>query len=154
MVSIIIPTCAARGYIETCIKSLREQTAYRNFEVICVDNIPTTRSHWKIWLRQNADKVVPMTDTFNWSHFNNRGVEAASGESLLFLNDDIQVAQPDWLDALLEHVQRPEVAVVGPQLLYPDNKVQHAGMFLATQGIARHAFRFARPTNPATSAWL
>ncbi len=49
---------------------------------------------------------------------------------------------------MLEHVQRPEVAVVGPQLLYPDNKVQHAGMFLATPGVARHAFRFAQADEP------
>ena len=135
MVSIIIPTCAARGYIETCIKSLREHTAYRNFEIVCVDNIPDSQVAWKIWLQQNADKIVPMPDAFNWSHFNNRGVEAASGEYLLFLNDDIEMTQPDWLDAMLEHAQRPEVAVVGPQLLYPDRKVQHAGMFLATPGI-------------------
>ena len=148
MVSIIIPTCAARGYIETCIKSLRERTAYRNFEIICVDNIPDSQVAWKIWLQQNADKIVPMPDAFNWSHFNNRGVEAASGEYLLFLNDDIEMIQPDWLDALLEHAQRPEVAVVGPQLLYPDGKVQHAGMFLATRGIARHAFRFAAADEP------
>ena len=148
MVSIIIPTCAARGYVETCIKSLRERTAYRNFEIICVDNIPDSQVAWKIWLQQNADKIVPMPDAFNWSHFNNRGVEAASGEYLLFLNDDIEMIQPDWLDALLEHAQRPEVAIVGPQLLYPDSKVQHAGMFLATRGIARHAFRFAAADEP------
>jgi ADP-heptose:LPS heptosyltransferase/GT2 family glycosyltransferase len=148
MVSIIIPTCAARGYIETCIKTLRERTAYRNIEIVCVDNIPDNHVAWKIWLQQNADVVVPMPDAFNWSHFNNRGVEAASGEYLLFLNDDIEVTQPDWLDAMLEHIQRPDVAVVGPQLLYPDNKVQHAGMFLATPGVARHAFRFAQSDEP------
>jgi ADP-heptose:LPS heptosyltransferase/GT2 family glycosyltransferase len=148
MVSIIIPTCAARGFIEACIKSLRERTAYRNFEIVCVDNIPNEQVAWKIWLRENADKVVPMAEAFNWSHFNNRGAEAASGEYLLFLNDDIEVTQPEWLDALLEHAQRPEVAVVGPQLLYPDNKVQHAGMFLAMRGIARHAFRFAAADDP------
>ncbi len=148
MVSIIIPTCAARGYVENCIKTLRERTAYRNFEIVCVDNIPGDQVAWKIWLQQNADKIVPMPDAFNWSYFNNRGVDAASGEYLLFLNDDVEVVGPDWLDALLEHVQRPEVAVVGPQLLYPDNKVQHAGMFLATPGIARHAFRFAQADEP------
>ena len=148
MVSIIIPTCAARGYIETCIMSLRERTAYRNFEIVCVDNIPDSQVAWKIWLQQNADRVVPMPDAFNWSHFNNRGVAAASGEYLLFLNDDIEVTQADWLDVLLEHAQRPEVAVVGPQLLYPDGKVQHAGMFLATRGTARHAFRFAAGDEP------
>ena len=55
MVSIIIPTCAARGYIEACIRSLRERTAYRNFEIICVDNIPDNQVAWKLWLKQNAD---------------------------------------------------------------------------------------------------
>ncbi len=49
---------------------------------------------------------------------------------------------------MLEHSRRPEVAVVGPQLLYPDNKVQHAGMFLAKPGTARHAFRFAAADEP------
>jgi len=148
MVSIIIPTCAARGYIETCIKSIRERTAYRNFEIVCLDNIPDSQVAWKIWLQQNADKVVPIPDEFNWSRFNNIGAEAASGEYLLFLNDDIEVMQPDWLDTLLEHVRRPEVGVVGPQLLYPDGKVQHAGMFLSTSGVARHAFRFSTADEP------
>ncbi len=148
MVSIIIPTCAARGYVETCIKTLREHTTYRNFEIICVDNIPDKQIAWKTWLKQNSDKLVPMPDAFNWSHFNNCGAAVAAGEYLLFLNDDIEITQPNWLDAMLEHVQRPEVAVVGPQLLYPDSKVQHAGMFLATPGIARHAFRFATSDEP------
>jgi len=148
MVSIIIPTCAARGYIETCIKTLRERTAYRNFEIVCIDNIPESQVVWKIWLKRNADRIVPMAGEFNWSRFNNRGVEAAAGEYLLFLNDDIEVEQPDWLDAMLEHVQRPEVAIVGPQLLYPDGKVQHAGMFLSTPGTARHAFRFSAADEP------
>lgn len=56
MVSIIIPTCAARGYVETCIKSLRDLTKYRNFEIVCIDNIPDDQVAWKIWLQQNADK--------------------------------------------------------------------------------------------------
>jgi ADP-heptose:LPS heptosyltransferase len=49
---------------------------------------------------------------------------------------------------MLEHAQRPDVAVVGARSLYPDRKVQHAGMFLATQGTARHAFRFAATDDP------
>ena len=147
-VSIIIPTCGSKGYIETCIKSLRERTAYPNIEIVCVDNIPDDQIACKIWLQQNADKITPTANAFNWSQFNNLGADVATGEFLLFLNDDIEVVQPDWLDAMLEHVQRPEVAVVGPQLLYPDNKVQHAGMFLATPGTARHAFRFAAADEP------
>jgi ADP-heptose:LPS heptosyltransferase/GT2 family glycosyltransferase len=142
-VSIIIPTCAANGYVETCVNSLRARTTYPDYEIICADNIPTAKLAWKIWLREAADKVVDMPDAFNWSTFNNRAAEVAVGEYLLFLNDDIEIIQDDWLDALVEHAQRPDVGIVGPQLLYRDGTVQHAGMFLATNGIGRHAFRYA-----------
>ena len=147
-VSIIIPTCAAHGHIETCVRTLRELTAYRDFEIICVDNIPANQVGWKRWLRDNADKVVGIPEAFNWSRFNNRAVEVAEGDYLLFLNDDVEVIDAGWLDALLEHAQRPEVGIVGAQLLYPGGKVQHAGMFLSTSGIARHAFRFSASDEP------
>ncbi|MDR3533530.1 MAG: glycosyltransferase family 9 protein [Rhodopila sp.] len=147
-VSIIIPTCAAHGYIETCITTLRAKTAYRDYEIICIDNIPNADMAWKVWLQQNSDKVVEIPDAFNWSFFNNRAAEVADGEFLLFLNDDIEIIQEDWLDALMEHGQRPEVGLTGPQLLYRDGKVQHAGMFLANNGIGRHAFRFAASDDP------
>jgi ADP-heptose:LPS heptosyltransferase/GT2 family glycosyltransferase len=147
-VSIIIPTCGAHGYIKTCVESLRARTAYTNYEIICIDNIPAGESVLKAWLGENADKIVDIPDAFNWSAFNNRAAEVADGEFLLFLNDDMEVAQEDWLDAMVEHAQRPEVGITGAQLLYPDGKVQHAGMFLANNGVGRHAFRFAASNDP------
>jgi ADP-heptose:LPS heptosyltransferase/GT2 family glycosyltransferase len=147
-VSIIIPTCAANGYIETIISTLREKTAYRNFEIIVIDNIPDSDVRWKTWLPENADKIVDIPGTFNWSIFNNRATEVADGEYFLFLNDDMEVTHADWLDALVEHAQRPEVGLAGPQLLYRDGTIQHAGMFLANNGIGRHAFRFAAGDDP------
>ena len=147
-VSIIIPTCAAKGYVATCLESLRAKTAYRDFEIICIDNIPANLRKWKRLVRKGADKVVDIPAAFNWSRFNNRAVRQASGKYLLFLNDDIEVQREDWLDALLEHADRPEVGIVGPQLLYPSRKVQHAGIFLTTLGAGRHAFRFLAEDDP------
>ncbi len=147
-VSIIIPTCAAHGYIETCINTLRARTTYPNYEIVVVDNIPESQLAWKIWLQRHADTVVDMPDAFNWSRFNNRAVDASDGEYLLFLNDDIEIIQDDWLDVLMGDAERPEVGIVGARLLYPDRKVQHAGMFLAGNGIGRHAFRFAPHDEP------
>jgi ADP-heptose:LPS heptosyltransferase/GT2 family glycosyltransferase len=147
-VSIIIPTCAAHGYIETCITTLRAKTAYPKFEIIVVDNIPASQESWKDWVQQHADKVVDIPDAFNWSRFNNRAVEVADGDYLLFLNDDIEIDHPEWLDAMLEHAQQPGVGAVGPQLLYPDRVVQHAGMFLSVNGLGRHAFRFSPEAEP------
>ena len=79
---------------------------------------------------------------------NNLAVKSCEAPILLFLNDDIEIVEPGWLDALLEHAQRPEVGVIGPKLLYPDGRVQHAGMFLAAMGQGRHAFRYAAEDDP------
>jgi ADP-heptose:LPS heptosyltransferase/GT2 family glycosyltransferase len=148
LVSIIIPTCAANGYVKTCIETLRSKTSYRNFEIISVDNVPDSQPEWKTWLRQASDRVVEIPEPFNWSRFNNVAVSHAQGKFVLFLNDDIEIIQSDWVEAMLEHAQRPEVGIVGPQLVYPDRRVQHAGMFLSTAGIARHAFRMLREADP------
>lgn len=148
LVSIIIPTRAAQGMIKRCIETIRSLTAYRNFEVVCVENIPPAQAHWREWLRSNADRVVSVPDPFNWSRFNNAAAAAARGEFLLFLNDDIEIVDPEWLGVLLAQAQRPEIGAVGPMLLYPDRRIQHAGMFLAGTAQARHAFRYAAEDEP------
>ena len=148
LVSIIIPTCAAQGMIRTCIGTLRGNTANQNFEIICIENIPSADDESRDWLYRNADWVVSTQEPFNWSRFNNLAAAQATGEYLLFLNDDIEIVDPDWLDTLLEHALRPEVGVVGPRLLYPDRRVQHAGLFLAAMGQGRHAFRYTADEDP------
>jgi len=78
---------------------------------------------------------------------NNQAVELADGEFLLFLNDDIEIIESDWLDAMLEAVSWPGTVIAGARLLYPNRTIQHAGMFLG-DGIGRHAFRHADATDP------
>jgi GT2 family glycosyltransferase len=146
-VSIVIPTRGTKSYIETCVNSLRAMTAYRNYEIICIDNIPESEAACKSFVRQHADKIVEMAPPFNWSRFNNQTAQAAEGEFLLFLNDDVEVDDPGWLDAMLEAASWPGVGIVGARLLYPNRTVQHAGMFLG-DGIGRHAFRHAAETDP------
>ena len=148
LVSIIIPTCAAQGMIKTCIESLRRLTRYKKYEIICIENIPPADRKWRNWLKRNADRVVSTTEPYNWARFNNLAAKAAKGEFLLFLNDDIEIIEPDWLDTLLGEAQRPEVGAVGPLLLYPDRRIQHAGLFLAAMGQGRHAFRYLAEDEP------
>jgi len=148
LVSIIIPTCAARGLIRTCIETLRGVTSYQNIEIVCIENISSDKQDWAAWLRGHADRVIHTAEPFNWSRYNNQAMTASRGEFLAFLNDDIEIIDPAWLDVLLEQAQRLEVGVIGPQLLYPDRRVQHAGMFLAGVGVARHAFRYAAEDDP------
>jgi ADP-heptose:LPS heptosyltransferase/GT2 family glycosyltransferase len=152
LVSVIMPTCSARGLVRTAIKTIRANSAPalpggHAVEIIALDNTPAHDKKARSWLRRNADRVIDMQGPFNWSGFNNAGAREAAGEYLLFLNDDIEVRQPGWLDALLQLAQQPEVGVVGARLLYPDGKVQHGGQYLA-DGHARHAFRFADSSSP------
>jgi O-antigen biosynthesis protein len=148
LVSVIIPTCGTNGLIRTCIESLRRTTAYRNYEIICVDNIPRSDKATRQWLRLNADKIVRTEEPFNWSRYNNLAAQIAKGRYLLFLNDDIEVIEPNWLEAMLEHAVRPEVGVVGAQLLYPNRTIQHAGVTLNKLGYPKHAFRHLEEGDP------
>jgi ADP-heptose:LPS heptosyltransferase/GT2 family glycosyltransferase len=150
LASIIIPTAAARGLVRTAVESIRARTRYPHVEIVVIDNIPASHADaaaWHAWVDDAADVVVRIDEPFNWSRLNNLAARAARGAFLLFLNDDIEVLEPGWLDALLEQAQRPEVGAVGPLLLYPDGTVQHAGMFLSG-GVGRHAFRFSGGDEP------
>jgi len=152
LVSIVISTCGARDLIKTCIASIRKVTANRNFEIISIENIPASNASLRRWVQRHADKTVRTKESFNWSKFNNTAARAASpqAEYFLFLNDDIEVFEPDWLDALLEHGQRDEVGVTGALLLYPDHTVQHAALQMVAPGLGRHASRFAREGDPGS----
>ncbi len=151
LVSIIIPSIAARGLIEIAIASIKAHTPRDRYEIIVLDNIRNAATpealHWKAWFQENADQIIEIDEKFNWSRFNNIGAQHAKGDYFLFLNDDIEILDDTWLDGLLEHAQRPQTGAVGPQLLYPGGKVQHAGMFLAGH-VGRHAFRFSPRDEP------
>ena len=59
---------------------------------------------------------------------------------MLLLNNDTEVISRKWLGAMVEHIQREEVAVVGAKLLYANGTVQHARVLLEVVGIAgRHS---------------
>src|SRR6202044_1845297 len=125
----IIPTAGRGDLIRRAIASLRETTPAGSLEIIVLDDVPPVEKRMKTWLRRNADRVVDVSGPFNWSRYNNAGAAVATGDYLLFLNDDVEARRPGWLEALLEHAQRPEVGVVGARLLYPDGKVQHSGQY-------------------------
>jgi ADP-heptose:LPS heptosyltransferase/GT2 family glycosyltransferase len=148
LVSVIVPTRWAGGLVERCLETLRATTIAANVEIIVLDTNADEPPERRAWLARRADHVVEAPGPFNWSRLNNEGARQARGDLLLFLNDDVAADQPGWLDAMLQLAVRPEVGVVGPRLLYPDGTVQHAGMFLATMGLARHAFRHLGADEP------
>jgi ADP-heptose:LPS heptosyltransferase/GT2 family glycosyltransferase len=149
-VSVIIPTAGARGLIAGALRMLREQTAYPALEVIVIDTVPGAEAPWKADARGLADQVLEGGGPFNWSRLNNLAARHASGEVLLFLNDDVALpADGDigWLHTMVEQLACPGVGIVGARLLYPGALVQHAGMFLHRSG-GRNAFAGLAGTAP------
>ncbi len=151
LVSILIPFRDRADYLKRCIYSIRNLTAYPNYEFILLDNGSTedaTRQLLEEEQRESRVKVIRIDEPFNYSRINNRGAREASGEHLLLLNNDTEVLEPEWLSAMLEHSQRPEVGAVGAKLLYPDGRVQHAGVIVGVGEVAGHAFRFYPGADP------
>jgi O-antigen biosynthesis protein len=142
LVSIIIPTKDQVRLLDQCVASIEEKTSYHPYEIIIIDNnsIDSETIHYLDSL-SDKHRVLRYSQPFNFSAINNFGADQAKGEHLLFLNDDTQVIGGEWLAALVEQAQRPEVGAVGAKLLYPDNRIQHAGVTVGICGGAGHAFR-------------
>lgn len=80
---------------------------------------------------------------FNFSYMCNWGAKEAQGDYLLFLNDDMEIVDADWLILLMEKAVLPYVGAVGAKLLYPDTDIiQHAGITNLRVGPA-HKLQFA-----------
>jgi O-antigen biosynthesis protein len=142
-VSAIIPTRNGADLLRNCLDGL-SRTDYPHLEIIVVDNDSDERRSLELFeeLRSTGIRVIRIEGEFNYSALNNAAVEAAQGESLCFLNNDIEVLDGDWLQWLIRHAVRPEIGAVGARLLYPDGTVQHAGVFTGIGGGAAHAHRF------------
>ena len=140
LVSIIIPTRDRLELLSRCIASIEEYTTYPNYEIVIVDNDsiePQTRAYFK----QVPHRVISYPGDFHFSRMMNAAARQVSGEHLLFLNNDVEVLNAEWLAALVEHASRPEVGAVGAKLLYPNHTVQHAGVVVGLCEFAGHAHR-------------
>ena len=144
MASIIIPTRNALKLVEVCIKSIRDRTRYRNYEIILVDNgsdDPAALAYFAEINQIENIRVIRDEQPFCYSAINNRAAEQARGDVLVFLNNDIEVINPEWLDELISHACRPGVGAVGARLIYPNGTIQHAGIVLGIGGWAGHAHK-------------
>ena len=143
--SIIIPTRNQKEVTQRCIDSILELTEYSNFEILLVDNqsdepdaldwFSTLEGHDKI-------RVLRYDKPFNYSAINNWAAKQSEGDVLVLLNNDVEVLEPGWLEELISQSMRAEIGVAGGWLLYPDHRVQHAGILLGVCGIAVEAFKF------------
>ncbi|HPS77667.1 MAG TPA: glycosyltransferase family 2 protein [Thermoanaerobaculaceae bacterium] len=143
--SIIIPTRDHVGILRPCIESIVHLTARPELEIIVVDNgsrEPETLAYLDSLAHDPRVRVLRDDREFNWSALNNRAASEAHGEVLCFLNNDVEVLDPGWLEELTGWALRPDIGMAGALLLRPDGTVQHAGITVGLRGLAAHPFEF------------
>lgn len=151
-VSILIPNKDHVEELSRCLTSIYEKTTYDNFEVIVIENNSESGETFAFYEEAEKKyprlKVVKYEETgFNYSKINNFGVSYVSGEYILFLNNDIEIITPDWIEELLRYTQRNDVGATGMKLYYPDDTIQHAGVVLGVGEIAAHAHMGCKKDN-------
>jgi GT2 family glycosyltransferase len=102
-ISIVIPS---RWGAERAVAAVRDRTAYGSFELVV----------------ERAD------GSFNPSRLANRGAARGASEYLVFLGEESEITEPDWLEQLLLYAEMPGVGAVGPTLVHPDGRVSAAGI--------------------------
>jgi glycosyltransferase involved in cell wall biosynthesis len=150
-VSLVIPTMGqsavilgeSRVLVVEAVRSALAHTDHEDVEVVVVHDTPTP-PHVLDQLREVAGErlvLVPFDAPFNFSTKMNLGVSHASGERVVFLNDDVEAISDGWLEQLVAPLDEPGVGLTGAKLYYADQTVQHAGHAYFNAGY-HHPFRF------------
>ncbi|HVX67364.1 MAG TPA: glycosyltransferase family 2 protein, partial [Bryobacteraceae bacterium] len=144
-VTIIIPSGGNARALAACLDSLHAKTLYRDYEVLVIDNSRGSRIERIVSGFAREGLAVRSMNwperRFNYSAMNNAAARECTTPLLLFLNDDTRVIAPEWLEAMVELGTRTDVGAVGARLLYPDGRIQHAGVIVGLFQHCGHAFR-------------
>jgi glycosyltransferase involved in cell wall biosynthesis/SAM-dependent methyltransferase len=138
-VSVIIPS-DSHPNLSKAIEGLLTKTDYPDLEIVAVCNSPLADqlSHE---LAGKPGIVFSRYDKkFNFSDKCNQGARDASGDIVVFYNDDVFPIEPDWLRKLIEYLYVPGVGGVSPKLLHENELIQYAGMISGTPGLCGTAY--------------
>jgi GT2 family glycosyltransferase len=137
--SVIVPSYNARALTQECVAALAASIRHRNdIEIIVSDDGSTDGT--SEGLEATGVAVVRSETNRGFSAACNAGAAIASGKSLVFYNNDL-IPHEGWADELIEYVRQvPHVAAVGSKLLFPDGRVQHAGVTVCSDGYPRHIY--------------
>lgn len=137
--SIIIPHYGSAGLTRACLDAVAATVP--GVQVVVVDNGTGDRF--------DVDVFIPNPTNVGFGAACNQGAYWAAGDILVFLNNDTE-PKPGWLAPLISRVAGG-AAIVGSKLVYPDGRIQHAGVWLERDGdgvlVARN-YQEARPAGP------
>ena len=149
-VSIVLNAQNSAEQIERCVKSIYQQINYGNFEVVVVaigeQDSETRACCERLAARFDTFKTLSWMGEFNHARLANFAVEQLDGEYFFFITDDTRILTHDALQTMLGYFQDGHVGIVGPQKLFVDGTIDHAGFALGGRHIATMLARFMPPT--------
>lgn len=120
-VSVVIPIWGPPELTDACLRALCETAP--NAEIVAIDNT----GHYVLPDECQSVILLPQPENIGCTAAKMMGVEKSHGDIVIFMDCDT-VAQPEWLEALLPAFDNPEVGMAGPKLIYPDGRIQCAGI--------------------------
>lgn len=147
-VSIVIPVHGKLAYTLACLRSIAAAPPSDPFEVIVIDDASPDETADTL-ARVDGLRLLSNAENLGFVGSCNRGAAEATGEFIVFLNNDTQVT-PGWTEELLRCFDlRPNCGIAGSQLVYPDGRLQEAGAWVFADGSAWTIGRFEPRTDPA-----
>jgi GT2 family glycosyltransferase len=124
-----------------CLDGIARHTSHANRELVIVQHRTGDIAAMDRLLDSRGCVRVPYTGPFNFANMNNLGAKQATGDVLIFMNDDVTPLDSEWLTLMLAQANRDEVGAVGAKLVYPSGAIQHAGLVIGIMEGAGHLHR-------------
>ena len=133
-VSIVIPAYNNFNYTKQCIFSIFKNHPLSSFEIIIIDNGSTdeTKEYFAEFNGLNNFRFISNDENLGFAKASNMGAKLSRSENILFLNNDTVVSK-GAIDELhysitADPAESLKIGAAGPLLLYPDKKIQEAGI--------------------------
>ncbi len=153
-VTIVMATRNNEDFLRRTISGILQKTRFARLDLVIVDNgstDPRARSLLQSAAKDERVTLLRAPGPFNFAALNNLGAGQARGAVIVFLNNDMEIIEPEWLRELAEPAIDPQVGAVGCKLLYPDGRIQHAGVVV---GLGEGVGHFDAGLRDGEQGWL
>ena len=149
-IAVIIPTAGNITRLRDSLDTIFQATYHGPLRILIADNSKGSAVESLISGVDSPGRVERLDyrdRPFNFSGICNAVARTDEAPLYLFLNDDVEALNPDWLMPMVEHAMRPPVGVVGARLRFPDLTIQHGGVIMGIHGMLGTPFYRQREEN-------